>query len=136
MARAHSLLTRDNWQGANLQDIVRDELSTYARFDAVTIDGPPITLGTRHAHRPGAGRPRTFHQCRQARRAVGARRAPRDFLDEPDGRRASAPSSCAGRRRGGPQAQAPAKKGFGIYLIETALSGGGTKVTLEFPPMA
>ena len=132
MSRIHSLLTRERWQGANLQDIVRDELSTYSRLDGVTIDGPLITLGTRHALDLAL----VIHELATNAVRHGA-------LSAPDGRLsinwhyevvAGAPHlMLRWEESGGPPVIAPARKGYGIYMIESALSGGGTKVALTFP---
>lgn len=132
MSRIHSLLTRERWQGANLQDIVRDELSTYARLDTVTFDGPMITLGTRHALDLAL----VIHELSTNAVKHGA-------LSSPAGKLAidwryelvnGAPHlKLRWEESGGPAVVAPARKGFGIYMIESALSGGGTKVSLTFP---
>ncbi|MHB1204606.1 MAG: MASE1 domain-containing protein, partial [Rhodospirillaceae bacterium] len=131
MSRIHSLLTRERWQGANLQDIVRDELSTYSRLNGVTFEGPVITLGTRHALDLAL----VIHELATNAVKFGA-------LSTPEGRLtvnwhyevvAGAPHLILRwEESGGPKVVAPAKKGFGIYLIESALSGGGTKVSLTF----
>jgi PAS domain S-box-containing protein len=131
MARIHSLLTRERWQGANLQDIVRDELSTYSRLNGVTFDGPVITLGTRHALDLAL----VIHELATNAVKFGA-------LSTAEGRLdvnwhyevvAGAPHLILRwEESGGPKVVAPARKGFGIYLIESALSGGGTKVALTF----
>jgi PAS domain S-box-containing protein len=132
MSRIHSLLTRERWQGANLQDIVRDELSIYSRLNGVSFDGPVITLGTRHALDLAL----VIHEL-----AINAVRF--GALSTPDGRLTvnwhyevvdGAPHlMLRWEEAGGPAVVAPAKKGFGIYMIESALSGGGTKVSLTFP---
>ncbi len=132
MSRIHSLLTRERWQGANLQDIVRDELSTYSRLSGVAFDGPGITLGTRHALDLAL----VIHELATNAVKHGA-------LSNAEGRLAinwhyevinGAPHlMLRWEESGGPKVTAPAKKGFGIYMIESALAGGGTKVSLTFP---
>lgn len=132
MSRIHSLLTRERWQGANLQDIVRDELSTYSRLDGVNFDGPMITLGTRHALDLAL----VIHELSTNAVKHGALSAPGgkltiDWRYELVG---GAPHlKLRWEESDGPKVTAPARKGYGIYMIESALSGGGTKVSLTFP---
>lgn len=132
MSRIHSLLTRERWQGANLQDIVRDELSTYSKLEGVSFDGPMITLGTRHALDLAL----VIHELSTNAVKYGALSASGGNLsinwhyEVVEG----APHlMLRWEESGGPAVTPPAKKGFGIYLIESALSGGGTKVSLTFP---
>lgn len=132
MSRIHSLLTRERWQGANLQDIVRDELSIYSKLDGVRFEGPMITLGTRHALDLAL----VIHELSTNAVKYGALSVPGGSLainwryEAVDG----APHlKMRWEESGGPPVTAPARKGFGIYLIESALSGGGTKVSLTFP---
>ena len=47
LSRAHSLLTRELWQGAALVDIVQTALSPFggdARPEAIGVDGPPVMV--------------------------------------------------------------------------------------------
>ena len=43
MARAHSLLASEHWQGVNLETLLRDELK--AQADRVAFSGPAVQLG-------------------------------------------------------------------------------------------
>lgn len=42
LAKTHALLVEKQWQGADIADVVRAEMSPYA--DRVTIEGPPVIL--------------------------------------------------------------------------------------------
>lgn len=47
LGRAHSLLTRELWQGASLHDIVSAALSPFGgdeRSEAIGVDGPPVMI--------------------------------------------------------------------------------------------
>jgi PAS domain S-box-containing protein len=133
MARTHSLLTRDRWQGASLEDIIRDELNAYGRPDAISISGPAIMLGTRHAIDLSL----VVHELSTNAVKYGA-------LSGGEGRIAVTWTNqivdgephlmLQWRESGGPEVMPPEKKGFGSYLIESALAGGNTKVILAFPP--
>jgi PAS domain S-box-containing protein len=44
LARAHELLARDRWHGADLVDLIRDELSAYQDGARVTISGSAVRI--------------------------------------------------------------------------------------------
>lgn len=44
LARAHSLLSRNRWEGADLARVITDETEPYQRPGQVRIDGPPVSL--------------------------------------------------------------------------------------------
>lgn len=44
LARAHSLLSRDRWTGADLEEVVREEFAAYRDAEAPELSGPPLRL--------------------------------------------------------------------------------------------
>ena len=44
MANAHALLSRNQWLGVSLRELVRDELAPCVREDNATIEGPDVLL--------------------------------------------------------------------------------------------
>ena len=44
LSRAHNLLTRRNWESAEVSDLVRDQLMLDGDIDRITVDGPPALL--------------------------------------------------------------------------------------------
>ncbi|MBI5941256.1 MAG: PAS domain S-box protein [Caulobacterales bacterium] len=44
LARAHTLLSRNRWEGADLARVITDETEAYRRPGQVRIDGPPVSL--------------------------------------------------------------------------------------------
>ena len=44
MADAHALLSRNQWQGVRLRELVRNELAPRVRDDNATIEGPDVLL--------------------------------------------------------------------------------------------
>lgn len=44
LARAQSLLTRHEWDGAELHDLSGDELRSFAADDQVSLPGPAVTI--------------------------------------------------------------------------------------------
>jgi len=43
LARAHTLLSQSQWRGAELEELIRDELLPYAKESQLTVDGLPIS---------------------------------------------------------------------------------------------
>jgi two-component sensor histidine kinase len=44
LARVHDVLTRESWEGANLQEIVADIRSTQSGADKIRANGPAVWL--------------------------------------------------------------------------------------------
>jgi PAS domain S-box-containing protein len=128
MARAHGLLTREHWDGADLVDIVRDALQPYG--EAVTIEGKPdCPLRARDALNLAL----VLHELATNAAKYGALSVPGgkvalrwDNSGEGDERRVH----FLWRERGGPPVQAPTRQGFGTRLIQGTLP----KVELTYAP--
>jgi two-component sensor histidine kinase len=77
LAATHNLLSATRWQGANLRQIVDEELAPYrtepARQGGGRRAAGPAVAATAQAI--ALARARTCHQCRQVRRAVEPRPA-------------------------------------------------------------
>jgi PAS domain S-box-containing protein len=133
LARAHTLLARDRWTGAELADVLREELAAYATAEPaggadarVTFDGPPIRL------RPDVVQPLSMVLHELATNAAkygalsteGGRVAlswrlepPQPGEDEPGGR-----IVLAWHEQGGPDlAGPPARRGFGSMVVEATV---------------
>ena len=122
LARAHDVLTREKWDGADLDDLVVGALSPFTEPDAaqLTIAGPKLRL------RPQAALPMALALHELATNAVkyGA-------LSRQEGRveivwtiTATNESLLRFRwsERGGPPVVLPARRGFGSRMIEHALA--------------
>lgn len=118
LARAHELLARDRWAGAELHALAAEELDPHAGRASIT--GPPLRLA------PQAVQPVSMVLHELATNAVkyGA-------LSRPEGRVElswhQAPSgmlTLCWRERGGPPVMGPpTRQGFGSRLIRTTLQG-------------
>ncbi len=139
LARAHTLLARDRWTGADLGDVAHEELAAYdaAEGGRVTFDGPRLRL------RPDAVQPLSMVLHELATNA-----AKHGALSTPGGRVAlswrAVPPAGGGEGRimlvwqeeGGPEPQgAPERRGFGSIVVEaTVRSQLGGEVGREWAP--
>jgi two-component sensor histidine kinase/ActR/RegA family two-component response regulator len=117
MARAHSLLASEHWQGVNLETLLRDEVK--AQADRAAFSGPAVQLG------PVAAQPlaMALHELATNAAKYGA-------LSTPDGRvqiswqmdNAVGGLLLRWEEFGGPPiTAAPARRGFGSRLLESLL---------------
>jgi len=134
LSQAHDLLTKANWRGAALEDLVRLELAPYRGGRRITLDGEPTTLGPNTAVALAMG----LHELATNAAKYGS-------LSTPEGRlRVSwTPQDRSGEpwlvlewlESGGPQVKRPSRRGFGTRLIENGLRRQlGGEVELAFEP--
>jgi PAS domain S-box-containing protein len=117
MSRAHTLLARDRWVGAELGELVRQEVEAHAR--RVDAEGPELRL------QASVAQPLTLvlHELLTNAVKYGA-------LSAPDGRllirweQSGDGASLSWTERGGPPVEAPpARQGFGTLLIDANVQG-------------
>ena len=136
LSRTHDLLSRDNWEGAALRELLLQELEPYrseegARF---VVAGPDLWLPPKAALALGMA----FHELATNAAKYGA-------LSKPAGQvrvtwevvRASEPSALrlVWAETGGPPVERTARKGFGSIMIERGLSLElDSTVALDFRP--
>ena len=145
LARAHSLLSRDRWTGAELEEVVREEFAAYRDAASPELSGPALRLDA------AAVQPLSMlvHELVTNAAKYGA-------LSLPGGRVRMAWRLVAGEdgerllieweERGGPQiAGEPARRGFGSALVgatvrgqlggryETHWAPGGLRCKIDLP---
>jgi PAS domain S-box-containing protein len=122
LARAHDILTRDNWEGAELRDIVGEVIEPYCRQSSgrCHIDGPRVRLTPSMA----LALSMAVHELATNAAKYGA-------LSVPEGQVSISWSVMPGRprqltlcwqERGGPPVALPERRGFGTRLIERSLA--------------
>ena len=136
LGRAHTLLTRSSWQGADLATLIKDQLTVDVGHadNRISCVGPQIQLEPQTALHLGL----VLHELGTNARKHGS-------LSQPRGSLATAWSVTADGglpelrltwvESDGPLVVAPAKRGFGSILIERSLQhalGGDAK--LDFAP--
>jgi PAS domain S-box-containing protein len=121
LARAHTLLSRDRWTGADLGDVVREELGAYRGAARVSLAGPAVRL------QPEAVQPLSMvlHELATNAAKYGALSVPGGRL-EVDWELATdeAPPRLKLRwaeHDGPPVSSPPARQGFGSLLITATL---------------
>jgi PAS domain S-box-containing protein len=134
LANAHDLLTRSEWEGASLADVVRFGLEPYAGGGIVTrfaIAGPDIWLAPNEAVTLSLA----FHElatnaARYGALSNGCGRIDVRWALEPEGQPAAV--TICWREHGGPEICPPSRRGFGSRLLERAIThelGGQTEMT-------
>jgi PAS domain S-box-containing protein len=135
LGRAHGLLTRSSWQGADLSLLIGEQvaLGPVGADDRITFQGPQILLEPQAALHLGL----VLHELGTNARKYGA-------LSQPEGRLTTEwwlTGDAANLRlrlrwveRNGPAVVLPEKRGFGAVLIERSLRyalGGDARLGFE-----
>jgi Signal transduction histidine kinase len=125
LARAHDVLTRENWEGARLADVVREAFAPYQRSlegrDAITAAGPDRRVPPAVA----LSLSMALHELCTNALKYGALKEPGGQVRiawSVSGNPAAERLVMRWEERGGPPVMPPAQKGFGSRLIEDGLS--------------
>ncbi|WP_342106121.1 sensor histidine kinase [Methylobacterium sp. SI9] len=118
LSKTHDLLTRDEWSGASLDELLENELSPYRMGpDHITLDGPAVALPPRHVLALGM----TVHELATNAAKYGALSAPGGRVQVEwsvaRGESGAARLRLAWRESGGPPVATPTRVGFGTRLI-------------------
>ena len=136
LSQAHDLLTRSNWEGAELATVTARALKPFDRGNPspITIDGPNIVLIPRAALVLSM----TVHELATNAAKYGALSTATGRLTV--GWRVEAHNGgerlvLTWRERGGPLVKPPAKRGFGSSLIERGVGYElDAEVKLDYAP--
>jgi PAS domain S-box-containing protein len=136
LANAHDLLTLERWNRADLRDVVERALMPFeekhkARFlihgpDEAWLDAQRASLLTMALHELATN----AVKYGSLSNAYGIVRLTWDVSTEGEIQKAK----LIWRELGGPLVVPPERKGFGSFLIERALQGGGGGSKLDFNP--
>jgi PAS domain S-box-containing protein len=130
LARAHSLLAQNRWQGAELARIIEEETGPYQKPGQIRCTGPEVML------EPNAVQPVSLIVHELATNAVkyGALSIPRGHIDVAWDVRPDGELRLVWKESGGPPVGKPRTSGFGSTLITTV--GGqqlGGRIDIEWP---
>ncbi len=134
LSSQHDLLTLDNWEGASLEGVVRRALRPYREDDRIRfmVEGPAVHLDPKRALALGMG----FHELATNAAKYGALSNVQGSVHVgwtivPDGNILK----LRWEERDGPAVNEPARRGFGLRLIEHGLGRElGGAVTVDFAP--
>ena len=127
LAAAHDLLTREQWEGVTLAELIRAATAPH-RGDRVDAHGAAVTLT-----------PRAAVAIAMALHELGTNAVKYGALSVPDGHVEiawtldDARLRIDWRERDGPPVAVPQRRGFGVKMIERALASDlGGSVTMDF----
>jgi two-component sensor histidine kinase len=129
LGSAHDVLTRENWEGAQLDDIVRGAIAPHGGSDRFTVSGPAVRLTPSLSVLIAM----LLHELATNAVKYGA-------LSVDGGSVAIAWEvrddhlSLRWAERGGPAVAPPTRQGFGSRLLESSTVTVGGKAELDFTP--
>ena len=134
LAEAHDILTRENWEGAELEDVLDRLRNLHGSPECFTFSGPPVWLS-----------PRMALSLSMALHELGTNAAKYGALSVPSGRVridwTVTPGPDAPRlaltwtESGGPPVTVPTRRGFGSRLIERGLTAElSGEARIDFAP--
>jgi PAS domain S-box-containing protein len=122
LARAHDILTRDNWEGAELGELIGEVIEPNCRQSngRCEVDGPRVRLTPNVALAISMA----VHELATNAAKYGALSAPTGHVSITWTVTAEEPRhlTLCWQEHGGPPVVAPARKGFGTRLIERSLA--------------
>ena len=115
LSAAHDVLTRENWEGAGLREIVQVAMTPFEE-DRIVASGPDVRLGPRAALALGMA----LHELATNATKYGALSGEAGGVDltwraRRDGK--AAVLALEWRERGGPPVKSPKRRGFGSRLL-------------------
>jgi PAS domain S-box-containing protein len=145
LANTHDLLSRGQWQGVGLRELVNSELAFYTKDESALVEGPEVTL-TAEATQPVA---MVLHELATNAAKYGALSNSHGRVSVRWRRASNDPSSgrllLEWRETGGPPAAASSSPGYGTSVIRDLipyelsgtvnyeLSPDGVRCRLEIP---
>ena len=136
LSAAHDRLTRNDWRGANLADIVNGELGAHDMPDAVFVEGPDIILPPRVS----LSLSMALHELATNALKYGALSAPGGRIEVrwQVGRDPATPYPVGVQlhweESGGPPVSTPAQEGFGSRLLRVTAAELRGSLDVEWEP--
>ncbi|HET6655390.1 MAG TPA: CheR family methyltransferase, partial [Gammaproteobacteria bacterium] len=123
LAQTHDLLTRTEWRGTSLRDLVRAEFAVYGsdKDRRWKLKGPDVQLNAKAALAVGLA----LHELMSNATTYGALTTPVGCIDlhwRIDGAEEDCVLHLDWVEQGGPPVEKPARPGFGLRLIEQGLA--------------
>jgi PAS domain S-box-containing protein len=131
LANVHSLFVKSRWGGAELSNIVAQELAPFLRKGKtrVKIDGPLVLLATNTAQAIAL----TLHELATNAAKYGCLSVPKGRLSVKWSRAAHGKLTLYWTESGGPRATKPTREGFGMSVIKRMIREEGD-IQLDWRP--
>ena len=124
LANVHALFVQSRWSGAELRNLVDDELSPYSRGARIRVEGPRILL-TRDAAQAVAV---AFHELATNAAKYGALSRDEGHVDVEWSRADDGLLNIRWTETGGPHVYTPSHRGFGTRVIGDMMRAADGKV--------
>jgi PAS domain S-box-containing protein len=131
LARAHTTITHNNWRGAEITDVLHDQLLLEDDDDArIVLSGPALMLDAQ----PALHLALVLHELGTNARKHGALSGADGHVSVTWAVHANGSSDLLlhWKETGGPRVTAPSRYGFGTSLISKSLSGYGGEVSMVY----
>jgi two-component sensor histidine kinase len=130
LANVHTLFVKSRWIGADLRNLVTQELSPYSQKEETRtrIDGPTVLLGPDAAQSVAV----ILHELATNAAKYGALSSPHGLVQVEWSRPASGKLTLCWTEIGGPLVKPPKRKGFGRRLMDTLVRGQKGNVHFEW----
>ncbi|NBJ10116.1 HWE histidine kinase domain-containing protein [Microvirga arsenatis] len=135
LSRAHDVLTRENWEGAGLLEIVREAMAPFRheRERRIHIMGPDVRLSPRMALAMAMALQELATNAVKYGALLNDKGEVRIAWTIPE--RPERRLHLTWSETGGPEVEAPRRRGFGTRLIERSLAQDlNGKATIDFAP--
>lgn len=132
LSAAHDLLTRHNWEGADLVDVVRRAMAPFSPTSSsrIRVSGPPIALNPQQS----LAMSMALHELATNAAKYGALSVPEGWVSI-DWTATAEAFELVWQEAGGPAIVEPTHRGFGTRLLQRGLARDlGGDVELEFRP--
>jgi two-component sensor histidine kinase/CheY-like chemotaxis protein len=131
LGQTHTLLTDNNWQGAEVLTLVRDQLLLGGlEDDRISYVGPLVRLNPQTSLHLAL----VLHELGTNARKYGALSVPRGELTLRWALRSDDKLEFEWKERNGPPVVQPSKKGFGSKLIEQSVTSRGGAAAIRYEP--
>ena len=128
LARAHTRLAREHWEGALLSDVVRDEVRAQARPEAFLVEGPELLLSANAVQPVGLMlHELTTNTARYGALSTATGTVNLSWTTGPEGE-----LEILWRESGGPSLVPPERTGFGSSLMRQLARQLGGDVALDW----
>jgi PAS domain S-box-containing protein len=128
ISRAHGLLRRGEWAGANLAELASDALAPFQASGNIQIDGPAVSIVPELAQSMAL----ILHELATNAVKHGALSTPSGRVKLSWSRPSHGQLRFVWQESGGPSTSPPTTKGFGLTVLQTAASDLGAVANYHF----